>query len=60
MIETQENLREHCKNEAERTFLENFMKKNERNALKESLLKYCELDTLAMVMIYEHLNYILK
>ena len=32
------------------------MKKNERNALKESLLKYCELDTLAMVMIYEHLN----
>jgi hypothetical protein len=28
----------------------------ERNKLSKSLLKYCELDTLAMVMIYEHLN----
>ena len=25
----------------------------ERNELKSALLKYCELDTLAMVMIYE-------
>ena len=26
----------------------------ERNAIRESLLRYCELDTLAMVMIYEY------
>jgi hypothetical protein len=26
----------------------------EHNALVEALLRYCELDTLAMVMIYEH------
>jgi hypothetical protein len=26
----------------------------ERNALREALLQYCELDTLAMVMIWEH------
>lgn len=26
----------------------------ERNRIKQALLKYCELDTLAMVMIYEH------
>ena len=25
----------------------------ERNIISEALLKYCELDTLAMVMIYE-------
>ena len=25
----------------------------ERNELTDSLLKYCELDTMAMVMIYE-------
>ncbi len=30
------------------------MKTKERKALTDSLLKYCELDTLAMVMIYEH------
>lgn len=30
------------------------MSQEERNALKSSLLKYCELDTLAMVMLYEH------
>ena len=30
------------------------MNEQERNEIKESLLKYCELDTLAMVMIYEH------
>ena len=29
------------------------MTNEEREALKDSLLKYCELDTLAMVMIYE-------
>jgi len=28
----------------------------ERNALVSALLQYCELDTLAMVMIYEHWN----
>jgi len=30
------------------------MNEQERKEIKESLLKYCELDTLAMVMIYEH------
>ena len=30
------------------------MPEEERWAIKQSLLKYCELDTLAMVMIYEH------
>ena len=29
------------------------MSKQERTIIKQSLLKYCELDTLAMVMIYE-------
>ena len=29
------------------------MSSDEREIIKESLLKYCELDTLAMVMIYE-------
>ena len=28
----------------------------ERNQITKSLLKYCELDTLAMVMVYEHLR----
>ena len=32
------------------------MSEEERNSLKASLLKYCELDTLAMVMVYEHLK----
>ncbi|MDC3260607.1 hypothetical protein OAU59_01735 [Winogradskyella sp.] len=32
------------------------MSENERESIKKSLLKYCELDTLAMVMIYEHLK----
>lgn len=32
------------------------MSNEERNSLKASLLKYCELDTLAMVMVYEHLK----
>lgn len=30
------------------------MTEEERFEIKKSLLKYCELDTLAMVMIYEH------
>ena len=30
------------------------MTDSERNELEKSLLKYCELDTLAMVMLYEH------
>lgn len=33
------------------------MKMKERESIKKSLLKYCELDTLAMVMIFEHLKY---
>ena len=32
----------------------------EREALRKALLQYCELDTLAMVMIYEHWTSILK
>ena len=32
------------------------MSEDERESIKKSLLKYCELDTLAMVMIYEHLK----
>lgn len=32
------------------------MPEEERLAIKQSLLKYCELDTLAMVMIWEHLK----
>jgi hypothetical protein len=31
------------------------MSNEERHTLREALLKYCELDTLAMVMIFEHL-----
>ena len=30
------------------------MEEDERSALLAALLQYCELDTLAMVMIYEH------
>ncbi|MGV1012544.1 MAG: DUF2779 domain-containing protein [Flavobacterium sp.] len=33
------------------------MTSNERNEITQGLLKYCELDTLAMVMIYEHFKY---
>lgn len=33
------------------------MKDDERDAVINGLLKYCELDTLAMVMIWEHWNY---
>lgn len=36
------------------------MSNEEREVLKKSLLKYCELDTLAMVMIYEELNELIK
>ena len=32
------------------------MSLEERTSIKKSLLRYCELDTLAMVMIYEHLK----
>jgi hypothetical protein len=32
------------------------IKKEERDAIITSLLQYCELDTLAMLMIYEHWN----
>jgi uncharacterized protein YprB with RNaseH-like and TPR domain len=31
------------------------MSMEEREEITSGLLKYCELDTLAMVMIYEHL-----
>lgn len=34
-----------------------FMSEYEREELRKALLKYCELDTLAMVMIYEHWRY---
>jgi hypothetical protein len=30
------------------------MSEKEREEITQGLLKYCELDTLAMVMIYEH------
>ncbi len=30
------------------------MSDTERNVIIKGLLKYCELDTLAMVMIWEH------
>ena len=33
------------------------MGETERNAIRKALLRYCELDTLAMVMIYEHLRF---
>lgn len=33
------------------------MDDNEREEITKALLKYCELDTLAMVMIYEHFKY---
>jgi len=33
------------------------MSQKERDELTNGLLKYCELDTLAMVMIYEHFRY---
>ncbi len=32
----------------------------EREALSTALLKYCELDTLAMVMLFEHFNELIK
>ncbi|WP_282054516.1 DUF2779 domain-containing protein [Maribacter luteus] len=33
------------------------MDQKERDEITNALLKYCELDTLAMVMIYEHFKY---
>ena len=30
------------------------MSEKERSEITKGLLKYCEMDTLAMVMIYEH------
>jgi len=36
------------------------MSKDERRKIGAALKRYCELDTLAMVMIYEHLNSICK
>ncbi|MCR9226154.1 MAG: DUF2779 domain-containing protein [Flavobacteriaceae bacterium] len=33
------------------------MEPNEREEITHALLKYCELDTLAMVMVYEHFKY---
>tara|TARA_R110000751_G_scaffold84717_5_gene169332 strand:- start:460 stop:2418 length:1959 start_codon:yes stop_codon:yes gene_type:complete len=33
------------------------MEQNERDEITSALLKYCELDTLAMIMIYEHFRY---
>ena len=36
------------------------MSNDERDILKDSLLKYCELDTLAMVIVYEFFSYNLK
>ena len=35
------------------------MTTQEREEISQSLKRYCELDTLAMVMIYEHLKSIL-
>ncbi|TLP71731.1 DUF2779 domain-containing protein [Maribacter sp. ACAM166] len=33
------------------------MEQNERDEITNALLKYCELDTLSMVIIYEHFRY---
>lgn len=33
------------------------MSENEKDEITKGLLKYCELDTLAMVMIYEHFKF---
>ena len=30
----------------------------DRKKLRKDMLEYCKLDTLAMVMLYEHLNYL--
>ncbi|WP_040879944.1 DUF2779 domain-containing protein [Galbibacter orientalis] len=36
------------------------MEENERQEITNALLKYCELDTLAMVMVYEHFQELIK
>lgn len=43
---------------AEMQFME--IDKAQRDKLKNALLRYCELDTLAMVMIYEHWKSLIK
>jgi hypothetical protein len=35
------------------------MSEEERNLVRDALLKYCELDTLAMIMLWEHWNHLL-
>ena len=32
----------------------------EKDNLIKALLNYCELDTLAMLMLYEHLNFLVN
>ena len=36
------------------------MSKKEVTEITSALLKYCELDTLAMIMIYEHFGELVK
>jgi hypothetical protein len=36
------------------------VKQEERDAIRNGLLRYCELDTLAMVMIYEYFREVCK
>ena len=36
------------------------MSDQEREKVKSALLRYCELDTFAMVMIWEHWNNLIK
>ena len=36
------------------------MSDREREKIKSALLRYCELDTFAMVMIWEHWNNLIK
>jgi hypothetical protein len=36
------------------------MTEKEREDIAEALKRYCELDTLAMVMIYEHLKSLIE
>jgi hypothetical protein len=36
------------------------MSNQERDRIRTALLRYCELDTLSMVMIWEHWNYIIS
>ena len=36
------------------------MSSQERDKISQALLRYCELDTLTMVMIYEHWHNLIK